>query len=54
MLQDQTCYFLAADFDKTHWREDVAAVLETCQRKGLPAILEQSRSGNGGQIPRGT
>ena len=27
MLQDETCFFLAADFDKTHWQEDVAAVL---------------------------
>ena len=50
MLQDETCFFLAADIDKTHWREDVSAVLETCHREGLPAILEQSRSGNGGHI----
>ena len=26
MLQDETCFFLAADFDKTHWRQDVEAV----------------------------
>src|SRR3989337_2698129 len=23
MLQDETCFFLAADFDKTRWQEDV-------------------------------
>src|SRR5208337_990127 len=27
MLQDETCFFLAAAFDKTHWQEDVAAFL---------------------------
>jgi superfamily II DNA or RNA helicase/very-short-patch-repair endonuclease len=50
MLQDETCFFLAADFDKSHWQEDVAAVLETCRRMNLPAALERSRSGNGGHI----
>ena len=50
MLQDETCFFLAADFDKTHWREDAAAVLETCRRMNLAAALERSRSGNGGHV----
>jgi len=47
MLQDETCFFLAADFDKADWREDAAAVLQTCRRLELPAALERSRSGNG-------
>ena len=50
MLQDETCFFLAADFDKTHWQEDVGAFLETCRRMNLPAALERSRSGNGGHV----
>ena len=50
MLQDETCFFLAADFDKERWREDAAAFLETCRQKSLPAALERSRSGNGGHI----
>ncbi len=50
MLLDETCYFLAADFDKTTWQEDVAAFLETCRQMGLPAALERSRSGRGGHI----
>ncbi len=50
MLPDETCYFLAADFDKAHWQEDAAAVLETCRRMGLAAALERSRSGNGGHV----
>lgn len=50
MLQDESCFFLAADFDKTQWQEDAAAVLETCRRMNLPAALERSRSGNGGHV----
>jgi superfamily II DNA or RNA helicase/very-short-patch-repair endonuclease len=50
MLLDETCFFLAADFDKADWRDDVMAFLETCQRLKLPAALERSRGGNGGHI----
>jgi len=50
MLLDETCLFLAADFDKTTWQEDAAAVLQTCRRMGLPAAVERSRSGKGGHI----
>lgn len=50
MLQDETCFFLAADFDKASWQEDVKAVLESCRHLNLPAYLERSRSGNGGHI----
>lgn len=37
LLTDETCWFLAADFDKTSWAEDVAAFVETCRRADLPA-----------------
>ncbi len=50
MLLDETCFFLAADFDKTTWTEDTRAVLETCARLHLPAALGRSRSGNGGHV----
>jgi len=50
MLQDETCFFLAADFDKESWQEDVSAFVETCRRMGLPVALERSRSGNGGHV----
>ena len=50
MLQDETCFFLAADFDKSHWQLDVGAVLETCRRLKVAAALERSRSGNGGHV----
>lgn len=50
MLQDRTCFFVAADFDKESWREDAAAYLETCRQLGLSASVERSRSGFGGHI----
>jgi superfamily II DNA or RNA helicase/very-short-patch-repair endonuclease len=50
MLQDETCFFLAADFDKTHWQEDAGAILDTCRHMNLAAALERSRSGNGGHV----
>ena len=50
MLLDETCFFLAVDFDKATWREDTAAFLESCRQMGLPAALERSRSGCGGHI----
>ena len=50
MLADETCRFLAVDFDREAWQEDARAYLDTCRRLGLPAALERSRSGNGGHI----
>ncbi len=50
MLQDESVFFLAVDFDKAHWQDDVAAVLDTCRRMDLSASLERSRSGNGAHL----
>ena len=50
MLLDETCFFLAMDFDKTDWQQDTTAVLETCRRLDVPAGLERSRSGNDGHV----
>jgi len=50
MLPDETCWFLAVDFDKACWREDGQAFLETCKVFDVPAAFERSRSGNGGHI----
>ncbi|PYT72552.1 MAG: restriction endonuclease subunit R [Acidobacteria bacterium] len=50
MLRDETCFFLAADFDKATWQEDTGAFLETCREMNVPAALERSRSGNGGHV----
>lgn len=50
MLPDETCWFLAMDFDKKNWKEDATAVMEVCRDNHIPAALERSRSGNGGHI----
>jgi hypothetical protein len=50
MLADETCWFLAVDFDKSSWREDVRAYLATARRLDLPALVERSRSGNGAHV----
>lgn len=47
LLPDETCWFLAADFDKHAWAEDVAAFRETCRAFDIPVAIERSRSGNG-------
>jgi len=47
LLADETCWFLAADFDKRTWQEDVGAFVETCTMQGVPAAIERSRSGDG-------
>jgi len=50
LLEDETCWFLAVDFDKSTWTEDVIAFVETCRRAALPAAVERSRSGNGAHV----
>lgn len=47
LLPDETCWFLAADFDKTTWKQDAMAFQMTCETMGIPAAFERSRSGNG-------
>ena len=47
MLPDETCWFLAADFDKRSWMQDVAAFRDTARAKDVPIAIERSRSGNG-------
>ena len=47
MLEDDSCYFLAVDFDESDWRDDALAFLQSCEDLGVPAALEISRSGNG-------
>jgi superfamily II DNA or RNA helicase len=50
LLADETCWFLAADFDKQFWQRDALAFLATCREKGVPAAIERSRSGNGSHV----
>jgi superfamily II DNA or RNA helicase len=50
ILPDDTCWFLAVDFDKSSWKEDVSEYIKTCQKNNVPTALERSRSGKGGHV----
>ena len=50
LLQDETCRFLAIDFDDDNWQSDIEAVREICKDNAIPAYVERSRSGNGGHL----
>ncbi|MGJ7918681.1 TOTE conflict system archaeo-eukaryotic primase domain-containing protein [Massilia sp. LXY-6] len=47
LLEDDSCYFLAVDFDEADWRDDARAFMQSCEELGVPAALEISRSGKG-------
>ena len=48
MCLDETCWFLAIDFDGGEWQKDVLALREVCAEFAIPVAVERSRSGNGG------
>lgn len=50
LLFDDTCMFLAVDFDGESWSSDAMAFLATARELGVPVALERSRSGNGGHV----
>lgn len=47
LLEDDTCHFLAVDFDEADWRDDARAFARACEELGVPVALEISRSGQG-------
>ena len=50
MLLDETCFFLAVDFDGADWKTDAGAFGQICRERKLPAVLERSRSGEGAHV----
>lgn len=50
LLKDESCWFLAIDFDKDKWQEHTQAFLRSCEKLQVPAALERSQSGNGAHI----
>ncbi|RDI40032.1 TOTE conflict system archaeo-eukaryotic primase domain-containing protein [Falsibacillus pallidus] len=50
LIQGDQCNFLAVDFDKGTWKQDVEAFRKTCRSLKLPAYIEKSRSGNGAHV----
>lgn len=47
LRKDDTCAFLAIDFDEEDWKTDVKTVAKTCEEWNVPHAVEISRSGNG-------
>lgn len=47
MLPDETCNFLAIDFDEDGWQKDISVLREVCSKFEIPAAVERSRSGKG-------
>lgn len=50
LLTDERCWFLAIDFDKANWQEDVKAFSLVCKGNNVPHTIEISRSGKGAHI----
>ncbi|HEX9727498.1 MAG TPA: hypothetical protein VGA37_03205 [Gemmatimonadales bacterium] len=50
LLEDETCWLLAVDFDKASWRDDVADFIATSRAVCLCPAVERSRSGNGAHV----
>ena len=48
MRLDETCCFLAVDFDDGEWQKDISALRYVCAEFAIPVAVERSRSGNGG------
>lgn len=47
LLPDDSCHFLAVDFDEADWRDDARAFVQSCRELSVPVALEVSRSGKG-------
>jgi hypothetical protein len=50
LLEDNTSYFIAADFDEKNWNESILKLYQTCLNLEIPSYIERSRSGNGGHL----
>lgn len=50
MLEGNTTWLLAVDFDENNWKVDVTAFCKCCRNAGLTPAVERSRSGNGAHV----
>lgn len=50
LLEDNTSYFITADFDEENWKESILKLHQTCLKFEIPSYIERSRSGNGGHL----
>ena len=47
LLSNETCLFLAIDFDEAKWEDDIKVFRSVCYTYNIPVAMERSRSGNG-------
>lgn len=50
LLLNETCHFLAIDFDDDGWQKDVSTLRSVCSSFDIPIAVERSRSGNGAHV----
>lgn len=50
MLKNDNCHFLAIDFDKENWLDDIIVLKNICFEEDVLMAIERSRSGKGGHI----
>ncbi|HBD09287.1 MAG TPA: hypothetical protein DCZ69_13600 [Syntrophobacteraceae bacterium] len=43
LRQDETCHFLAIDFDKDGWQQDVSTLGDVCTALAVPMAIERNR-----------
>jgi hypothetical protein len=50
LLEDNTSWFIAADFDKESWAQECISLIRILSNNNIPAYLERSKSGKGGHV----
>jgi len=50
LLEDNSSFFIAADFDDENWKESIHRLFLVCTKYEIPAYIERSRSGNGAHL----
>ncbi|MBR4656371.1 MAG: DEAD/DEAH box helicase family protein [Oscillospiraceae bacterium] len=50
ILPEDTCRFLALDFDEGEWQENIRQLRKLCEQWGIPCAIERSRSGDGAHL----
>jgi superfamily II DNA or RNA helicase len=50
LLQDNTSWFIAADFDQEKWEDECRTFQNILKEHRIPSYLERSRSGKGGHV----
>ncbi len=50
LFEDNTSFFIVADFDNENWKDSVLRLFSTCSKHEISSYIERSRSGNGAHL----